>query len=102
MQRAIADKRDDVAGLCRRYCVRRLEVFGSAARDDFDPDRSDVDLLVEFERHGPMPALQAYMGLKEELEALFGRRVDLVEAGALRNPYVKADIERSRELLYAA
>ena len=101
VQALIADKQNEVAALCRRYSVRRLELFGSAVRDDFDPGRSDVDLLVEFERNGSVRALDAYMGLKEGLEALFGRPVDLVEAGAVRNPYLKESIE-CRELLYAA
>lgn len=98
----IDDHRAALEELCRSYHVRRLFLFGSAARDDFDPERSDVDLLVEFE---PMPAggyADAYFGLREALEALFGRGVDLVALSAVRNPYMKADIERTRMLLYAA
>jgi hypothetical protein len=98
----IEEHRDELADLCRRHHVRRLFVFGSAARDDFDPARSDVDLLVEF---GPVPEggyADAYFSLREALEALLGREVDLVAASALRNPYIKADIERTRSLLYAA
>lgn len=94
--------RDELADVCRRYHVRSLFVFGSATRDDFDPDHSDVDLLVEFE---PLPEggyAEAYFGLREALEALLGREVDLVAESALRNPYVKADVERTRALLYAA
>lgn len=98
----IEDQRSQVAELCRRLRVRRLELFGSAARDDFDPTRSDIDVLVEFEPDSSVPALEAYFGLKEALEALFGRRVDLVMPGAIKNPYIKADIDRSRRLLYAA
>ncbi|MBI4206602.1 MAG: nucleotidyltransferase domain-containing protein [Betaproteobacteria bacterium] len=98
----IEKQRPHVVEVCRRLHVRRLELFGSAARDDFDPSRSDIDLLVEFEPDSSVPALEAYFGLKEALEALFGRRVDLVMPGAVRNPYVQADIERSRRLLYAA
>lgn len=98
----IDDRRAALEELCRRYRVRRLFLFGSAVRDDFDPGRSDVDLLVEFE---PMPAggyADAYFGLRDALEALFGREVDLVALSALRNPYMRADIERTRTLLYAA
>lgn len=98
----IENQRSQVAELCRRLRVRRLELFGSAARDDFDPARSDIDVLVEFEPDSSVPALEAYFGLKEALEALFGRRVDLVMPGAIKNPYIKADIDRSRRLLYAA
>ena len=99
MQALIAEKQAEIAAVCRRYRVRRLEVFGSAARDDFDPARSDVDLLVEFEE---APGLREYFGLKEELEAVLGRSVDLVMPGAIRNPYLRAGIEQDRELLFAA
>ena len=82
--------------------MRRLDLFGSAATATFDPARSDVDLLVEFEPGDPPQTLDDYFGLKESLEALLGRPVDLVMPGAVRNPYVRADIERSRRPLYAA
>jgi len=98
----IDDHRAALADLCHRYHVRSLSVFGSASRDDFDPDRSDVDLLVEF---APLPEgeyADAYFGLREALEDLFGHDVDLVAVSAIRNPYVKADVERTRILLYAA
>ena len=88
--------------LCSRYGVRRLALFGSAVRDDFDPLRSDLDFLVEFQ---PMPAgghSKSYFGLLRELELLFGRTVDLVEAGAIHNPYVLRSVEAEQKTLYAA
>jgi predicted nucleotidyltransferase len=97
----IDDHRAALEELCRRYRVRTLFVFGSAARDDFDPGRSDVDLLVEFEAFPSGGYADAYFGLRESLETLFGRDVDLVTLSAVRNPYMKADIERTRTLLYA-
>ena len=99
----IAERRAEIAALCRRYHVRRLELFGSAARDDFDPVASDVDFLVEFDReHRDALAFTTYFKLKESLETLLGRAVDLVEPGAIRNPYIKASIEKSRELVFEA
>jgi predicted nucleotidyltransferase len=99
----IAKHRDELEALCRRFHVRRLDLFGSAARDDFDPRRSDLDFLVEFDYgHADALSLRTFFGLKEALENMFGRRVDLVESSALRNPYLKADIEASRELLFEA
>jgi predicted nucleotidyltransferase len=92
----------EIAELCRRYHVRRLDVFGSAGREDFDPARSDLDFVVEFERDHPLGGLEAYFGLKEALEALFGRKVDLVSEGAVRNPYLRKSIDESRETVYAA
>jgi hypothetical protein len=102
VQPIIEIRRAEVAELCRRFHVRRLEVFGSATRNDFDPSRSDVDFLVEFEPESPLRGLDQYFGLKEAMETLFDRQVDLVEAGAVKNPYLLAGIERSREILYAA
>jgi predicted nucleotidyltransferase len=99
----IAERRAEIAELCRRFRVRRLELFGSAARgSDFDPSRSDVDVLVEFDAAAGIPDLDRFFGLKEALAALFQRPVDLVMAGSVRNPFVRSAIERSRELLFAA
>lgn len=103
MRPEVEQHRAEIAALCRRYRVRRLEVFGSAARgDDFDPARSDVDFLAEFETQGEPPTLAAYFELRDALAKVTGRPVDLVMAGAIRNPYILADIDKSRELVYAS
>lgn len=98
----VESRKAELAALCRQFGVERLEVFGSAATGDYAPPRSDLDFLVEFGEGGPVRALDAYFGLKEALEALFGRPVELVIPAAVRNPYVWAEMERSRELVYAA
>ncbi len=98
----ISSRRDELREVCRRFHVRQLELFGSAARDDFDPARSDLDFLVEFQ---PVPLgayADAFFGLKESLEQLFGRPVDLVAAAAIRNPYLRESVDRAKTLLYAA
>ncbi|MBV8200958.1 MAG: nucleotidyltransferase domain-containing protein [Acidobacteria bacterium] len=89
--------------LCKLYGVKRLDVVGSAAREvDFDPARSDVDFLVEFEP-GRLPAtLRGFFGFRKALEEVVGRPVDLLMLDAVRNPYLKASLEGSRRLLYAA
>lgn len=97
MPTLISDNQTRIAEICREHGVRRLDVFGSVIRDDFDPDRSDVDLLVEFEA-GSEPSLRGYFDLRDALVALLGRPVDLVMAGAVRNRYIEA----TRELIYAA
>ena len=103
MHAKIADHLNDLRELCPQFGVRRLEVFGSAARGvDFDPARSDADFLVEFGPGEVMAPLRQFFGLSEALERVLGRPVDLVERGALRNPYVLAEVNRSRELIYAA
>jgi hypothetical protein len=99
---SIEAKGPELAEACRRRRVRRLELFGSATSDDFDEAGSDLDFLVEFEADPSSRALDAYFGLEEDLEALFGRPVDLVMPRAVRNPYVRAAIERDRRLLCAA
>ena len=88
--------------ICQRYHVSKLEVFGSAARaKDFDSASSDADFLVEFAANA-QPSLKEFFGVKAELEQLLGRSVDLIEPGAVRNPYVLASINRHREAVYAA
>lgn len=103
MHALIEQHLDGISELCRRHRVRRLEVFGSAARSvDFDPQRSDVDFLVEFDVAAGTPTLADYFGLRDELATLLGRRVDLITADASLNPYVKAEVERGRQPVYAA
>jgi len=97
----IESKRLEINALCRRRRVQRLELFGSAVRDDFDPTHSDFDFLVEFDLQDAR-ALDMFFGLKEELELLLGRSVDLIMPSAVRNPFVRAQIDSQRQLLYAA
>lgn len=102
MHPAVSQHLPRIAAICQRFGVHRLEVFGSAARsDDFDPDSSDVDFLVEFSS-GAAVGLQSFFGIKAALEQLLGRQVDLVEPDAVRNPYVLASINRHREPVYVA
>ncbi|HTF90708.1 MAG TPA: nucleotidyltransferase domain-containing protein [Planctomycetota bacterium] len=102
MHPSISAKRDRVIEICRRHHVQRLDVFGSATGVEFDPQRSDVDLIVQFDGNAQEKLLDAYFGLKEELEALFDRPVDLLTTATVRNPYLRESIERSRQTLYAA
>jgi len=101
MVESLHSKRDAIAAACARHSVVRLEAFGSTLRDDFDPGRSDVDLLVEFEPLGSYALVDAYFGLLDELRSLLGE-VDLVMVGAVKNPYIARAIEREKQLLYAA
>lgn len=102
MHPAIAQHLSGISTICQRYRISRLEVFGSGARgDDFDPATSDADFLIEFASDAQL-GLDTFFGAKADLEQLLGRGVDLVEPGAVRNPYVLASINRNREALYAA
>ena len=102
MERLVAANRDQIATLCRRFHVRRLDLFGSAATGSFDPASSDVDFLVELEDLPPGDYADAYFGLLAALEALLGRPVDLVMSSAVRNPYLLRSIAATRRGLYAA
>ena len=102
MHAYIAEKKEELAELCRRYDVIRLEIFGSAARaTDFDPDTSDADFLVEFNPDSTQSPFEQYFGLVEALRETLGRPVDLVETRAIQNPYLRVAINKSRELVYA-
>lgn len=94
---------DAIGALCREFGVTRLELFGSAATGDFDPERSDIDFLVEYPpdyEFGPWAT--RYFEFKERLEVLLGRPVDLVMASAMRRPHFIEAVNESRQVLYAA
>jgi len=86
-----------ITELCRRFGVRRLDLFGSAATGRFDPEPSDLDFLVEFE---PEACGKSYFRLLTELEKLFGRKADLVTEPGLENPYLRRRIETERRTLF--
>ncbi|MBP3535492.1 MAG: nucleotidyltransferase domain-containing protein [Muribaculaceae bacterium] len=87
--------------LCRRHKVRTLSVFGSILTNRFN-DKSDVDLLVDFEPvdHDTFDYVGNYFGLRDALEHLFNRKVDLIEEKGLRNKYFIADVNRTKQLIY--
>lgn len=102
MAETVATRRAEIAALCRRFHVRQLDLFGSAARGTFDPTRSDLDFVVTFENLHPVALADAWFGLREGLAALFGRPVDLLTANSISNPYLRDSIKRTRRVLYAA
>ncbi len=102
MNFVVEQHRTQLEALCRRYGVRRLELFGSAATGPAQSGESDLDFLVEFDPVPPGGYADAYFGLLESLEALYGRPVDLVVASAIRNPFFAQSVERTKTLLYAA
>lgn len=87
--------------LCRQHRVRTLAVFGSILTDRFN-DNSDVDLLVDFEpiEHDKFDYVGNYFGLRDALEHLFNRKVDLIEEKGLRNKYFIANVNRTKQLIY--
>lgn len=102
MVRVLEDKRQAIVQVCLHFGVSRMYVFGSALRDDFRPGESDIDLLVEFAAMSPHDLADAYFGLLDELRSILGIEVDLVMSDAVKNRYIAADIERTKQVLYAA
>ena len=102
MIRLIQERRSELEKLCRQYMVASLELFGSAAEDCFDHQTSDLDFLVEFLPDSPMGPFYQYFDFLEALKRLFGREIDLVEAGSMKNPYFIKAVNATRKPLYAA
>ncbi len=102
MSGVVADRATEIEGLCRRFHVGRLTVFGSASRGDYDPDRSDLDFLVEFQPAALDDYANTYFGLLEALETLFGVPVDLVVRSAIKNQYFLRSVNETSSVLYEA
>jgi predicted nucleotidyltransferase len=96
-----AAQQDELAMLCRRYGVTHLEVFGSATREDFDQNRSDIDLIVRFRNEQAKGLFNRYWGLAEELRKVFGRPIELLTERMIRNPYFRAAVDAECKTLYA-
>jgi len=94
--------RPQIEALCRKYRVRRLDLFGSAASGEFDPATSDVDFFYEFDPDDMEGLADRYFNLIEDLERLLGRKVDLVSSKYTTNPYFLQVANRHRVTLYAA
>ena len=103
MHPLIEARRTEIQGLCRRLSICRLDLFGSATSDAFDLDSSDVDVLVEFDTdRAGFDYYGTYFALKEGLERLLGRAVDIVSVTSIRNPYFRDQVMNTRQPLYAA
>jgi hypothetical protein len=102
MHAQVEARLSQVAELCRKHGVRQLFLFGSATGDGYQPGKSDIDLLVEFQPAPPAGHADNYFGLLEDLESLLGSRVDLVELDPIRNPYLRRSIEATKVPIYDA
>jgi len=92
-----------IAAVCRRLGIHRLDVFGSAATGRFDAQTSDVDFIVEFDDTSPSGGLlDRYLELAAQLEAMLGTAVDIITPRSIRNPYFSESVNASRENVYAA
>jgi predicted nucleotidyltransferase len=103
MIQAILEHRHELQNLCRRFNVKRLDVFGSALSErTFDQNRSDIDFLVEFEPMDAIRHAKAYFGLLQTLQDMLSCNIDLIEIKAVQNPYLLDSINKSRSQIYAA
>ncbi len=97
----ILSNKNQLVAICRTYGVQRLELFGSAARQEPGVVPRDLDFLVTFTTHDVAGAFDRYFGLKEELETLFQCPIDIVESHAIRNPYFRQAVDREKVCVYA-
>ncbi len=97
----VAKNKNEVSALCKKFKVRRLDLFGSAAGKNFSDD-SDLDFVVSFSEEEPDEYTRCYFSLADALEKLFRRRVDLVTERSIRNPFFREEIELTRQTVYGA
>jgi predicted nucleotidyltransferase len=90
----------EIEKICKKYEAKSLTLFGSALTEEFNPDSSDLDFLLELTT--PENGLDRYFGIKEELEKLLSREVDLVMPKAIKNPYLKESIYSRLKKCYDA
>ena len=102
MLKTIQNKQQAIKQLCIKYHVKKLEVFGSAVRGDFNPQNSDIDFLVEFTSKGIADYANSFFGLQTGLQNLFNTHIELVVSSTIKNPYFLESIEQDRTYLYAA
>lgn len=96
----VAVDQERINAFCLKWKVKELSIFGSALREDFGPE-SDVDVLVEL-RPGHGLNLYDWVDMIAELKEIFGRDVDLVAKGGLKNPFRRREIMRTAEVVYAS
>jgi len=95
----LSDKLEPLRALCDRYGVERLELFGSAARGEFDPTSSDLDFIVQMKGRREAGYARRFYEFAEAIEALYGRRVDLLTELMIKNPYFKSEVENDGRVL---
>lgn len=100
LERTVTDRIDEIRAVCRRHGVASLDLFGSGATPEWQPGRSDIDLLVTFKADGRSLA-DRFLGLADDLETLFGASVELLTPDSIRNPYLLDAIQATRVSIYA-
>lgn len=96
----IEQRKIDFIAFCQKHNVKKLYAFGSSITERFDETRSDIDLVVDVGITDPVKKGETLLSLWDDLEQFFGRKVDLLTPTSIVNPYLKANIERTRKLIY--
>lgn len=100
-QKFLEQHKAQLLELCRRYPIERLYLFGSILTNEFDMKKSDVDVQIFFDRSGdPADLGTNILNLWDDLETLFGRKVDMISTHPIRNPYLRKSVESTRQLFY--
>ena len=96
IKRSLSGFRD----LCRNHKVNTLYAFGSSVTNNFDPESSDIDLVVEINESDPLERGELLLSIWDRLEVFFDRKVDLLTEGSIKNPYLKKSIDETKILIY--
>lgn len=96
----ISTRRKDFEALCQSHKVKYLYAFGSSVTDRFDPEKSDIDLLVEIDDNNPLERGEKLISLWDLLESFFHRKVDLLTESSVKNPYLRKSIDSTKVLIY--
>jgi len=102
MHLIIKNRLSELNEICKSLDVRRLYVFGSISTDNFDENKSDIDLIVELNEKDPIEKGEKLIILWDKFEELFGRKVDLLSRAQVRNPYLQKGIDATKQLIYEA
>lgn len=100
MESTLVTKQAEMAALCRQFGVSRLDVFGSAAVGGFAPTTSDYDFIAGFSAQSDVSMARRFLGFSDALEALLGRKVDLMTDRRIENPFQRAAVDSSRRTVY--
>jgi predicted nucleotidyltransferase len=95
----IDQNKSQISKLCSTNKVKSLFAFGSITTENFKPF-SDIDLIVDIDENDPISYSDYYFNLKFQLEQIFNRSIDLLESKALKNPYLKTQIDKTKVLIY--
>ncbi len=100
LPKIIEENLDKLIEICRKFGVERIYAFGSVITNRFDPEKSDLDFVVEMEEMLPLIRGEKLIGLWEALEDLFAKKVDLITDQPIKNPYLRTSINRTKRLIY--